>query len=87
VLLGKQTSTVYKPYKLEADAASTLAISLLKGKKPPTSQQLYGKPFIAVTPILITPDKVEQVVTAGDAKASDICTAAVAAACTQYGVK
>jgi D-xylose transport system substrate-binding protein len=87
VLLGKQTATVYKPFKLEADAASTLAISLLKGKKPPTSQQLYGKPFIAVTPILITPDKVEQVVTAGDAKATDICTTEVAAACTKYGVK
>jgi D-xylose transport system substrate-binding protein len=87
VLLGKQTATVYKPYKLEADAASKLAIQLLKGKKPPTSTQLYGKPFIATTPILITPDKVETVVNAGDAKASDICTAEVAAACTQYGVK
>jgi ABC-type xylose transport system, periplasmic component len=87
VLLGKQTATVYKPFKLEADAASKLAIQLLKGNKPPTSQQLYGKPFIAVTPILITADKVEQVVTAGDAKATDICTPEVAAACTKYGVK
>ncbi|MGN6325626.1 sugar ABC transporter substrate-binding protein [Pseudolysinimonas sp.] len=87
VLLGKQTATVYKPYKLEADAASQLAITLLKGKKPSISDSLYGKPFIAQTPILITADKVEQVVTAGDAKASDICTADVAAACAQYGVK
>lgn len=87
VLLGKQTSTVYKPYKLEADAASKLAIELLKGKKPSVSDSLYGKPFIAVTPILITADKVEQVVTAGDAKASDICTADVQAACAKYGVK
>jgi D-xylose transport system substrate-binding protein len=87
VLLGKQTATVYKPYKLEADAASALAIQLLKGKKPPTSTQLYGKPFLAQTPILITPDKVESVVNAGDAKASDICTAEVQAACAQYGVK
>jgi D-xylose transport system substrate-binding protein len=87
VLLGKQTATVYKPYKLEADAASKLAIELLKGKKPSVSDSLYGKPFIAVTPILITPDKVEQVVTAGDAKASDICTADVQAACAKYGVK
>jgi D-xylose transport system substrate-binding protein len=87
VLLGKQSASVYKPFKLEADAASALAIKLLKGTKPSVSTQLYGKPFIATTPILITPDKVETVVTAGDAKASDICTAAVAAACTQYGVK
>ncbi|MDQ1581126.1 MAG: D-xylose transport system substrate-binding protein [Microbacteriaceae bacterium] len=87
VLLGKQTATVYKPFKLEADAASKLAIQLLKGQKPSVSTSLYGKPFIATTPILVTPDKVQSVVDAGDAKASDICTGAVAAACTQYGVK
>lgn len=87
VLLGKQTATVYKPFKLEASAASDLAIQLLKGKKPSASNTLYGKPFIAVTPVLVTADKVQTVVTAGDAKASDICTADVAAACTQYGVK
>jgi D-xylose transport system substrate-binding protein len=60
---------------------------LLKGQKPSVSTSLYGKPFIATTPILVTPDKVQSVVDAGDAKASDICTGAVAAACTQYGVK
>lgn len=87
VLLGKQTSTVYKPYKLEADAASKLAIALLKGKKPSVSDTLYGKPFLAQTPILITADKVEQVVSAGDASATDICTGDVAAACATYGVK
>lgn len=87
VLLGKQSATVYKPYKLEATAASDLAIQLLKGKKPSESNTLYGKPFIAVTPILVTADKVESVVTAGDAKAADICTTDVAAACTKYGVK
>jgi D-xylose transport system substrate-binding protein len=87
VLLGKQWATVYKPYKLEADAASTLAISLLKGDKPTVADSLYGKPFLAQTPINVTADKVETVVTAGDASASDICTADVAAACTKYGVK
>ena len=87
VLLGKQTATVYKPFKAEADLASALAIKLLKGQKPTSSTQLYGKPFLAATPINVTADKVETVVTAGDAKASDICTADVAAACAQYGVK
>jgi D-xylose transport system substrate-binding protein len=87
VLLGKQWATVYKPFTLEANAASSLAIQLLKGKKPTESNSLYGKPFIAVVPINVTADKVETVVTAGDAKASDICTADVAAACTKYGVK
>lgn len=87
VLLGKQTATVYKPFKLEATAASDLAIKLLKGEKPTSSTMLYGKPFIAVVPVLVTADKVQTVITGGDAKASDICTADVAAACTQYGVK
>jgi D-xylose transport system substrate-binding protein len=88
VLLGKQTATVYKPFKLEAAAASDLAIQLLKGEKPVVTKQLAdGTPYVAVTPILVGPDKVEVVVTGGDAKASDICTAALAAACAQYGVK
>jgi D-xylose transport system substrate-binding protein len=39
-------------------------------------------------PTLVGPDKVETVVTAGDASASDICnTAEQQAACTKYGVK
>ncbi len=38
------------------------------------------------TPVWITADKVEDVVKAGQAKASDICTADVAALCTKYGV-
>ena len=88
VLLGKQTATVYKPFRTEADAASKLAIDLLKGKKPSVAKTLSdGTPFIALTPILVKQDGVEQVVTAGDAKASDICTAAVAAACAKFGVK
>jgi len=87
VLLGKQYGTVYKPYRLEASAASNLAIQLLKGKHPTESNSLYGKPFIAVTPISIHADTVETVVKAGDAVASDICTPAVAAACAKYGVK
>ena len=87
VLLGKQTGTVYKQVSLEAKAASDLAISLLKGEKPSANKTLYGKPFVAVTPVSVGPKEVETVVTNGDAKASDICTADVAAACATYGVK
>jgi D-xylose transport system substrate-binding protein len=46
-----------------------------------------GTPYIAVTPIKVGADKVIDVVKAGDAKVADICTAALAAACTKYGVK
>lgn len=88
VLLGKQTCTVYKPAKVEAAAASDLAIQILNGATPSVSKKLAdGTPFVAVTPIKIVASSVIDVVTAGDAKASELCTAAVAAACTMYKVK
>ena len=88
VLLGKQWATVYKPFSIEAKAASDLAIQLLKGEKPSVSKKLDdGTPFLALDPIATTADKVKDVVAAGDAKAADICTDAVKAACDKYGVK
>jgi D-xylose transport system substrate-binding protein len=88
VLLGKQTATVYKPFTIEAAAASDLAIKLLNGETPSANKTLAdGTPFVAVTPILVGPDKVQSVVDAGDASAADICTDAVADACATYGVK
>ncbi|AYG05109.1 sugar ABC transporter substrate-binding protein [Gryllotalpicola protaetiae] len=88
VLLGKQTGTVWKHVPDEAKAASDLAIQLLKGQKPSVDKKLDdGTPYIAVTPVLVGPKDVEKVVQAGDAKASDLCTGAVAAACATYGVK
>jgi D-xylose transport system substrate-binding protein len=87
VLLGKQTATVYKPFTIEAAAASELAISLLKGETPTANKTLDdGTPFIALDPILVTADKVKDVVDAGDASAADLCTGDVAAACTKYGI-
>ena len=88
VLLGKQTATVYKPFKTEAAAASKLAISILKGQKVTVTKKLAdGTPFVALTPILIGAKDVKTVVAAGDAKAADLCTTAVKAACAKYGVK
>jgi len=45
-----------------------------------------GTPFSAQTPINVTADKVKDVVAGGDAKAAEICTAKVKAACAKYGV-
>jgi D-xylose transport system substrate-binding protein len=88
VLLGKQTATVYKPFSVEAKAASDLAISLLKGEKPTANKTLEdGTPFIALDPISVGPDQVKDVVAAGDAKVADLCTADVAAACAKHGVQ
>ncbi|MET4157198.1 substrate-binding domain-containing protein [Agromyces sp. PvR057] len=87
VLLGKQTATVYKPFALEADAASDLAIKLLNGEKPTVDKQLEdGTPYIAVTPILVGPDDVQKVIDDGNADAAEICTDEVADACAAHGV-
>ena len=88
VLLGKQTATVYKPFTVEATAASKLAIQLLKGQKPVVTKKLAdGTPFLALSPINIHAKDVVKVVKAGDAKVADLCTATVKAACAKYGVK
>ncbi len=87
ILLGKQYGTVYKPYQLEADQASKIAIDLLKGSKPSAPTTVGGVPSFLETPILTTASGVEKVVQDGNAQVSQICTGNVAAACTKYGVK
>ncbi len=88
VLLGKQTATVYKPFQLEAKAASDLAIKLLNGETPTADKQLDdGTPYIAVTPVLVGPNEVQKVIDDGNAKASEICTGEVAAKCEELGIK
>jgi D-xylose transport system substrate-binding protein len=87
VLLGKQTATVYKPVKLEADAAVETAIALLNGETPEADQTLEdGTPYIAVTPVLVGPEQVKDVVDAGDAAVAELCTGDVAAKCEEYGI-
>ncbi len=87
ILLGWQTATVYKPVKEEATAAVDTAVALLKGDDVTADAELEdGTPYIQVTPILVGPDQVKDVIAAGDAEYDDVCTADVMAACEQYGV-
>jgi D-xylose transport system substrate-binding protein len=88
ILLGKQAGTVYKPFQLEAKAASDLAIQLLNGEKPSVDKKTDdGTPFIAETPIVVTADNMQQVFDDGNAKVADVCKGDVAAICTQKGIK
>jgi D-xylose transport system substrate-binding protein len=87
ILLGWQTATVYKPVKDEATAAVATAVALLKGQTVNAQAKLAdGTPYVQVTPQLVGPDKVKEVIAAGDASYSDVCTADVKAACDKYGV-
>jgi D-xylose transport system substrate-binding protein len=87
ILLGWQTATVYKPVKDEAEAAVATAVALLQGETPDAGAELEdGTPYVQVTPILVGPEQVKDVVAAGDASFDDVCTPEVAAACEQYGV-
>jgi D-xylose transport system substrate-binding protein len=87
ILLGWQTATVYKPVKDEAEAAVEVAVALLSGEEVSTDAELEdGTPYIQVTPILVGPEQVKDVVAAGDASYDDVCTPEGMAACDEFGV-
>lgn len=87
ILLGWQTATVYKPVADEAAAAVETAVALLNGEEPSTDAELEdGTPYIQVTPILVGPEEVKDVIAAGDASYDEVCTADVMAACEEFGV-
>jgi len=93
ILTGWQTATVYKPVKIEAEAAVKVAVALLKGETVDADQKLDdGTPYIAVKPELVGPNEVKDVVAAGDASASEICAGEIdgvsmADKCAEFGVK
>ncbi|MFI7586954.1 sugar ABC transporter substrate-binding protein [Spongisporangium articulatum] len=97
ILAGTQCMTVYKNTNLEADAASKLAIALIKGDTATADSLATGSvpdtvtkqnvKSVLVTPQAIYQDSVKTVVSDGFQKAADICTtASLKEACTKYGV-
>lgn len=88
ILLGWQTGTVWKQVNLEADAAIETAIALLNGETPDADAELDdGTPYIQVTPTVVGPNEVKDVVAAGGyASFDDVCTPDVEAKCAEFGV-
>lgn len=97
VLLGTQCMSVYKAIKKEADAASALAIALIKGDTAKADSLATGKtadsktgkdvPSVLLVPQGITAETVKDVVADGFTTAANLCTTdALKAACTKYGV-
>jgi D-xylose transport system substrate-binding protein len=93
ILSGDQCMTVYKAVKKEADAASKLAIAVVKGGQPPaglvngkTNDTARDVPSVLLTPEAITKDNVKVVFDDGFLKASDVCVGKYASLCTKAGI-
>ena len=92
ILNGDQCMTVYKAIKKEADAASELAISLIKGEEGETNgttKDTEGNrdvPSVLLEPQAITAANVKDVVTDGFVTKEQLCTGAFAAKCTEAGI-
>jgi D-xylose transport system substrate-binding protein len=96
ILSGDQCVSIFKDIKKEADATAGLAKALIAGQTPPSDlvngsvrDTVLNKdvPSALQVPQAIFQNNVEDVVTAGYWKASQICTGSFAALCTKYGVK
>lgn len=97
VLLGTQCVTVYKAIKKEADAASSLAISLIKGDVAAADALATGKvtdtktskdvPSVLLTPQPIYASTVKDVIADGFTTKEKVCTTPeLKQACTANGI-
>jgi D-xylose transport system substrate-binding protein len=86
IISGWQCITVYKPVRVEANAAAALAISLIKGGKPvgvnsAVSDGVRKVPSALETPIAVTKANWSYPIKDGYLKRSDVCSGAYAKYC------
>lgn len=88
ILAGNQTMTVYRPVRLQAEAACQAAVAMLNGDDPTTftthtlSNGTEEVLFVRLRPIAVTRDTVaETVVADGVYSWEEICSGAYAALC------
>jgi D-xylose transport system substrate-binding protein len=93
ILAGDQCMTVYKAVKVQAKAAADAAIALLGGGQPATTGTVHDDqgnrdvPAVLADPVAIYKDNIKLVTDDGFVQVSDICTPALAAACTEAGLQ
>nr|WSY57700.1 substrate-binding domain-containing protein [Streptomyces sp. NBC_00886] len=95
IVAGTQSSTVYKAFKPEAEAAATLAVDLAQGKSISslaTTTQTSGSgnkvPSQLLTPVSVTKANInDTVIKDGLYTVAQICTADYAAACKTAGLQ
>jgi D-xylose transport system substrate-binding protein len=77
IISGWQSGTVYKPAKIEANAAAAAAVALLKGKKVKvngkTDNGVRDVPSILANPIWITKRNINRLYKDGQLKRSEVC--------------
>jgi D-xylose transport system substrate-binding protein len=88
ILAGKQSMTVYKAIKAEAEAAAKLAIALLKGEDTSkmassvTNNGTKDVPSVLLVPVSVTKDNIaETVIADGFRTVEEICTGDFAQYC------
>ncbi|MEW1865215.1 substrate-binding domain-containing protein [Streptomyces sp. NBC_00669] len=94
ILVGTQTSTIYKPYKPEADATAEIAVDMITGKDwksitDTTAKSGSGQtiPSHLITATSVTKANINStVVKDGLYKTSDLCSAEFVAACKAAGI-
>ncbi|MFF7212394.1 sugar ABC transporter substrate-binding protein [Streptomyces sp. NPDC008238] len=95
IIAGTQSSTVYKAFKPEADAAAQLAVNLIEGKdisSLATTSLTSGSgdkvPSQLLTPVSVTKANVNDTVIADKLySVAEICTAEFADACKAAGIQ
>jgi D-xylose transport system substrate-binding protein len=93
ILTGEQTMTVYKAIKPEAEAAASMAVDLLQGKKYANATRKVNNgssnvPSELLTPVEVTKSNIKDtVVKDGFYKISEICKGQFAAACKKAGLQ
>ncbi|WP_307680242.1 sugar ABC transporter substrate-binding protein [Streptomyces sp. V4I2] len=95
IVAGTQSSTVYKAFKPEAEAAAQLAVNLLDGKsiddlatETLTSGSGDKVPSQLLTPVSVTVDNIQDTVIKDKLyTVADICTATYAAKCKAAGLQ
>jgi D-xylose transport system substrate-binding protein len=95
ILAGDQCMTVYKPIKLEADAAANLAIQLYKGQTPKIKDNGRVKdpesgsyiPAILLTPIAIDKKGINTVIKGGFVEKKAVCAGRFEKLCKENNIK
>jgi D-xylose transport system substrate-binding protein len=81
ILAGWQSGTVYKSVRLEANAAASAAINIVKGKAVKTNGKVSGTPSILLTPVWITKSNYTKLFADGFVKKSQVCVGKYAKYC------